>query len=104
MRRDPFLAVWGIGKGIRYETAGRRVRDKPGLYWDQMLVLRSIWSENSFCAYADECDYKAAGEKYFPDEVDDVEFYRPTNRGLEKKIIEKLNHLKFLDEEYKKKK
>jgi len=31
----------------------------------------------------------AAGEKYFPDELEPVEFYKPTDRGLEKKISEK---------------
>jgi len=50
-----------------------------------------------------ELDAYAAGEKYFPEEVDPVEFYRPTERGLEKKINEKLNYLKFLDKEHKNK-
>ncbi|MBL6685725.1 MAG: replication-associated recombination protein A [Methylophilaceae bacterium] len=39
----------------------------------------------------------AAGEKYFPDEVEPVEFYKPTDRGLEKKISEKKDFLKKLD-------
>ena len=39
----------------------------------------------------------AAGEKYFPDELDPIQFYSPTNRGLEIKINEKLNFLKDLD-------
>ena len=44
----------------------------------------------------------AAGEKYFPDELEPVEFYIPTDRGLEKKISEKKEFLKELDEYYKK--
>ena len=39
----------------------------------------------------------AAGEKYFPDELDAIQFYTPTERGLEIKINEKLNFLKTLD-------
>jgi len=43
----------------------------------------------------------AAGVKYFPDEMNAIKFYKPTNRGLEIKIKEKLNYLKSLDESYK---
>src|SRR6056300_1834774 len=44
----------------------------------------------------------AAGEKYFPDELEPVEFCKPTDRGLEKKINEKKDFLKKLDLERKK--
>jgi len=40
----------------------------------------------------------AAGENYFPDGMPAVSFYEPTERGLEGKIAEKLNHLRQLDE------
>ena len=46
----------------------------------------------------------AAGEKYFPDELESVKFFKPTHRGLEKKISEKQEFLKSLDKEYKKRK
>ena len=46
----------------------------------------------------------AAGEKYFPDELDSVKFFKPTERGLEKKISEKQEFLESLDKEYKKRK
>jgi putative ATPase len=39
----------------------------------------------------------AAGEQYFPDEMEAVKFYEPTPRGLEGKISEKLAHLRDLD-------
>ena len=35
-------------------------------------------------------------ESYFPDEMPDTQFYRPTDRGLEKKIGEHLAHLREL--------
>lgn len=43
----------------------------------------------------------AAGEKYFPDELDPIQFYTPTNRGLEIKINEKLNFLNDLNKKNK---
>ncbi len=45
----------------------------------------------------DEPEAYAAGEEYFPDGLDAPRFYRPTPRGLEGKIAEKLAHLRELD-------
>ena len=47
-----------------------------------------------------EPDAYAAGVKYFPDEMKYVNFYKPTNRGLEIKIKEKLEYLKSLDDSF----
>ncbi len=41
-----------------------------------------------------EPDAYAAGEKYFPDEMKEKNYYRPVNRGLEIQIAEKLMNLK----------
>lgn len=49
-----------------------------------------------------EPDAYAAGEHYFPEDLQTIEFYQPTSRGLEGKIGEKLNHLKVLDKKAKK--
>ncbi|MFN3750743.1 MAG: replication-associated recombination protein A [Thiobacillus sp.] len=46
----------------------------------------------------DEPDAYAAGERYFPDDMPEPQFYEPTPRGLEGRIAEKLAHLKKLDE------
>jgi len=43
----------------------------------------------------------AAGEKYYPDNLDPIEFYKPTTRGLESKILEKMNYLKSQDKQKK---
>ena len=43
----------------------------------------------------------AAGENYFPDGMAEVNFYQPTERGLEAKIAEKLAHLRELDKKHK---
>ena len=47
----------------------------------------------------DEDDAYAAGENYFPEGMPEVEWYRPTDRGLEARIREKLEHLRALDAE-----
>lgn len=46
----------------------------------------------------------AAGEDYFPEDLQAISFYQPTPRGLEGKISEKLKHLKALDEQALKRK
>jgi putative ATPase len=43
----------------------------------------------------------AAGESYLPDDMEDMQFYVPTSRGLEGKISEKLAHFKELDAQAK---
>ena len=50
----------------------------------------------------DEADAYAAGENYFPEGLEDTGFYRPTGRGLEGKIAEKLAQLRELDARAKK--
>ncbi|MEO8537598.1 MAG: replication-associated recombination protein A [Betaproteobacteria bacterium] len=47
----------------------------------------------------DEEGAYAAGERYFPDDMPDVEFYRPTERGLEARIGERLRTLRARDDE-----
>jgi putative ATPase len=47
----------------------------------------------------DEEDAYAAGERYFPDNMPDVAWYEPSERGLEAKIREKLAALRAQDKE-----
>ena len=47
----------------------------------------------------DEAEAYAAGENYFPEGMPATTWYRPTPRGLEAKIGEKLAHLRALDRE-----
>jgi putative ATPase len=44
-----------------------------------------------------EPDAYAAGENYFPEELEGMRFYQPVARGLEIKIAEKLKYLRELD-------
>ncbi|MCC2667222.1 MAG: rarA [Gammaproteobacteria bacterium] len=47
----------------------------------------------------DEPNAYAAGENYFPVELEPRQYYHPTTRGLEAKILEKLKQLKEWDKE-----
>ena len=49
----------------------------------------------------DEDEGYAAGENYFPDDMPKVNWYRPTSRGIEGKIAEKLAYLRSLDKKVK---
>ncbi len=44
----------------------------------------------------------AAGETYLPEGIDNPQWYRPTDRGLEAKIREKLAQMRELDSKYRK--
>ncbi|WP_410483288.1 replication-associated recombination protein A [Teredinibacter sp. KSP-S5-2] len=46
----------------------------------------------------DEADAFAAGENYFPDDMEPRQYYQPVERGLEIKIAEKLRSLRAMNE------
>jgi putative ATPase len=50
----------------------------------------------------DEEEGYAAGERYLPDGMEPKHWYHPTDRGLEGRIREKLEHLRSLDQRAKK--
>lgn len=50
----------------------------------------------------DEPEAYAAGENYFPDELQNKIYYQPSNRGLETKLAERLAYLRGLDKKYRK--
>jgi putative ATPase len=52
----------------------------------------------------EEPDAFAAGETYFPEGMPEVRWYQPTGRGLEGRIREKLEELRRLNQEARKKK
>ncbi|WP_392801002.1 replication-associated recombination protein A [Saccharospirillum sp. HFRX-2] len=64
-------APTGLMKDLGYGAAYRYAHDEPHAY--------------------------AAGERYLPEELGDERFYQPVDRGLEKKIAEKLVFLRQLD-------
>ncbi len=50
----------------------------------------------------DEPEAYAAGETYFPENMEARQYYQPVDRGLEIKIREKLQHLRELDQQHRK--
>jgi putative ATPase len=64
-------APTGLMKNMDYGEGYRYAHDEPGGY--------------------------AAGESYLPQELANQQFYQPVDRGLEKKIAEKLQYLRSLD-------
>ena len=60
-------------------------------------LMRDLGYGKDYRYAHDEAEAYAAGERYFPDGMEPREFYRPTERGLEAKIRERLEHLRELD-------
>ena len=95
---------------VAYNDVKSFIKDQP--HKDVPLHLRNaptqLMSDLNYgkdYRYAHNEPYAyAAGEKYFPDDIEPVKFYNPTDRGLEKKISDKLDFLKSLDEAYNKRK
>jgi putative ATPase len=87
-----------------FNTVRDEIRNAPS--YDVPLHLRNaptkLLKEGGYGVeyrYAhDEPQGYAAGENYFPEELKDKTYYHPVDRGLEKKIAEKLAYLRSLDE------
>jgi len=88
---------------VAYNAARALVKDEPSRPVPMHLrnAPTKLMSELGYgreYRYAhDEADAYAAGESYFPDGMQPPRFYEPTERGLEAKIAEKLEHLRQLD-------
>ena len=65
-------------------------------------LMKSLGYKKNYRYAHDEENAYAAGENYFPDEMEPIEYYQPVERGLEIKIAEKLAYLRSLDEAAKK--
>ncbi|MCW2258328.1 putative ATPase [Providencia alcalifaciens] len=61
-------------------------------------LLKELGAGKEYRYAHDEENAYAAGEVYFPPEMQHTQYYQPTNRGLEGKIAEKLNWLTQLDQ------
>ncbi|MXW53959.1 MAG: replication-associated recombination protein A [Gammaproteobacteria bacterium] len=87
-----------------FGDAAKFVKESPS--WPVPLRLRNAptklmkeldYGKNYRYAHSEDSAY-AAGEHYFPDKVSAQRFYLPSNRGLEKRIRERLDQLRKLDE------
>ena len=59
--------------------------------------MKDLGASQDYRYAHDESEGYAAGENYFPDEMKPVRYYEPVDRGLEKKIAERLRYLGQLD-------
>lgn len=61
-------------------------------------LMKSLGHGRAYRYAHDEPHAYAAGERYMPDGLDEPALYRPTDRGLEARIAEKLRWLRALDD------
>src|SRR5579859_1404233 len=66
-------------------------------------LMKELGYGRSYRYAHDEPDAYAAGENYLPEGMEETQLYRPTSRGLEGKIAEKLAQLRELDLKARKK-
>ena len=88
---------------IAYESAKTFVRSQPShpvplRFRNAPTSLAKSLGHGDGYRYAhDEDDAFAAGERYFPDEMPDQQFYFPSERGIEQQIKERLSKLRALN-------
>ena len=92
-------AVYSAFNAIRADIANAPSYDVPLHLRNAPTKLMKQGGYGAEYRYAhDEENGYAAGENYFPEELKDKVYYHPVDRGLEKKIAEKLAYLRSLDE------
>ncbi|CDF84715.1 replication-associated recombination protein A [Pseudomonas sp. QL9] len=86
-----------------YNTARRDVAENGSLEVPLHLrnaptkLMKNLGYGEEYRYAHDEPDAYAAGEDYFPEQLEPRQYYQPVPRGLELKIGEKLKHLAALD-------
>ena len=60
-------------------------------------VMKELGYGHAYRYAHDEPEAYAAGETYFPDELGELQYYHPVERGMEIKIGERLDYLRELD-------
>ncbi|MCZ4305161.1 replication-associated recombination protein A [Zoogloeaceae bacterium G21618-S1] len=91
-------AVYTAYKAVRRFIAEDGSRPVPMHLRNAPTQLMKSMGHGDGYRYAhDEADGYAAGERYLPDGVGAQLWYQPTDRGMEAKIREKLDHLRALD-------
>ena len=92
---------------IAYENAKAFIRSQPShpvplRFRNAPTNLAKSLGHGDGYRYAhDENDAFAAGERYFPDDVQDQQFYFPSERGIEQQIKARLSKLRALNDRTK---
>ena len=91
-----------FGKTAKFvkQDASREV--PPHLCNAPTRLMKEMGKGKNYRYAHDEPEGYAAGENYFPAGMTPLRFYKPTERGIEAKIKEKLTRLRKLDAEHKK--
>ncbi|TBR44304.1 replication-associated recombination protein A [Marinomonas agarivorans] len=93
-------AVYTAFKSVMADVASQPSYEVPEHLRNAPTELAKSLGHGKEYRYAhDEADAYAAGESYLPRELSQTRYYQPTDRGLEKKIGEKLAWLAELDEQ-----
>ncbi len=91
-------AVYTAYNAIRRDIAAMPSHDVPMHLRNAPTGMMKTQGFGDGYRYAhDEDDAYAAGENYLPEAIKDKVYYQPVERGLEKKIAEKLRYLRQLD-------
>ncbi|MBB6521595.1 replication-associated recombination protein A [Pseudoteredinibacter isoporae] len=95
-------AVYNAYKRARADVASSPSYDVPMHLRNAPTRMMKDMDYGAEYRYAhNESEAYAAGERYLPDEMDEVCYYEPVNRGLEIKISEKLKRLRQLDDAHR---
>jgi putative ATPase len=79
-------------KGDRSREVPTHLRNAP------TQLMKDLGHGKDYRYAHDEADGYAAGERYFPDGMDEPGWYQPVARGLEIRIAEKMSRLRNLDQ------
>ena len=88
---------------VAYETARAFIREDGSRPVPLRLrnaptrLMKTLGYGKGYRYAHDEADAYAAGERYLPDDMPDVSFYAPTDRGAEARIRERLDALRSRD-------
>jgi putative ATPase len=88
---------------VAYETARAFIREDGSRPVPLRLrnaptrLMKTLGYGKGYRYAHDEADAYAAGERYLPDDMPDVSFYTPTDRGVEARIRERLEALRSRD-------
>jgi len=93
-------AIYNAYNAARAHIAKDKSRPVPEHLRNAPTKLMKTLGYGKLYRYAhDEPDAYAANEQYLPEGMASPGWYRPTPRGLEQKIADKLTHLRQLDEQ-----
>jgi len=87
-----FKQARDLAKQTGHEPVPNHLRNAP------TQLMKDIGYGQEYRYAHDEPDAFAAGENYFPESLQDAQFYQPTNRGFEKRIKDKLANLAQRDQ------